>query len=157
MEPITIRKATPGDINILLQFEQDLINTERAFDPTLKPADTTYYNLPEMITALHIEMIVAECNAVIIGCGYARIETARPYLQHHQYAYLGFMYTIPAYRGKGINKMIIDTLKNWSAARGITELRLEVYYHNEPAIKAYEKTGFTLLKTEMRMHLPGNL
>jgi ribosomal protein S18 acetylase RimI-like enzyme len=71
--------------------------------------------------------------------------------------YLGFMYTLPAYRGKGINKMIIDTLKSWSAARGITELRLEVYHHNQPAIKAYEKTGFALHKTEMRMHLPGNL
>jgi GNAT superfamily N-acetyltransferase len=39
-----------------------------------------------------------------IDAGYARIEQAKPYLKHTAYAYLGFMYVLPAYRGKGINK-----------------------------------------------------
>ena len=153
MQQITLRKATPTDIPTLLQFEQDLIITERPFDPTLKQPPIAYYNLPEMITAPHIKLVVAEDNGTIIACGYARIETAKPYLQHRQHAYLGFMYTLPAYRGKGINKIIIDTLKNWSAAQGITELRLVVYHDNAPAIKAYEKAGFIQHKTEMRMPL----
>lgn len=153
MQEINIRKATLADIPILLQFEQDLIITERPFDPTLRQPPIAYYNLPEMVAGLHIELVVAEDNGTIVACGYARIETAMPYLQHRQYAYLGFMYTHPAYRGKGINKIIIDTLKSWSAAQGITELRLEVYHDNAPAIKAYEKAGFILHKTEMRMPL----
>jgi len=151
MQPITIRKATLNDLPTLLQFEQDLIDAERPFDPTLQGSPTAYYNLPEMITAAHIELVVAEHNAVVIGCGYARIENAMPYLKHRQYAYLGFMYTLPAYRGKGINNLVMDDLKKWSAAQGITELRLEVYYQNLPAIKAYEKVGFTPLKLEMRL------
>jgi len=153
MQNIHIRKATPDDLFILLQFEQDLITTERPFDPTLKQPPIAYYNLPEMISSPHIELVVAEDNGAIIACGYARIETAKSYLQHRQHAYMGFMYTLPAYRGKGINKTIIDTLKNWSAAQGMTELRLEVYHDNAPAIKAYEKAGFILHKTEMRMPL----
>ena len=54
-------------------------------------------------------------------------------------------------RGKGVNKMIVETLIQWSVSRNITELRLEVYYLNEAAIRAYEKTGFKKHLIEMRM------
>ena len=49
------------------------------------------------------------------------------------------MYVEPAYRGKGINQMIIAALKTWAYSRNVTELRLDVYHDNANAIKAYEK------------------
>ncbi|HJP64302.1 MAG TPA: GNAT family N-acetyltransferase [Mucilaginibacter sp.] len=153
MEPIFIRKARLSDMDSLLQFEQGVITAERPFDETLKTEPIRYYDLQQLLTAQHIRLLVAQCGAQIIGSGYARIETAKPYLKHSRYAYLGFMYVLPAYRGKGVNKMIIDELKQWAAAQGITELRLEVYHDNEPAIKAYEKAGFSRHMIEMRMGL----
>jgi GNAT superfamily N-acetyltransferase len=63
------------------------------------------------------------------------------------------MYVLPEYRGKGINKLILDRLKDWAASQGLTELRLEVYYENLPAIKAYEKFGFKSHMLEMRYNL----
>ena len=36
MEQVIIRKATLNDLDILLVFEQGVINTERPFDATLK-------------------------------------------------------------------------------------------------------------------------
>jgi GNAT superfamily N-acetyltransferase len=89
----------------------------------------------------------------LVGCGYARIETAKHYLQHPQHAYLGFMYVLPGHRGKGINKFIVEALKTWTRARGLTELRLDVYFDNLAAISAYEKSGFTKHMIEMRMDL----
>jgi ribosomal protein S18 acetylase RimI-like enzyme len=151
MTDITIRKATVQDLDTLFRFEQGVIAAERPFDSTLKTGHIHYYNLEEMIAAPHIELLVAEENGVLIGSGYARIENAKHYLQHCHHAYLGFMYTDPAHRGKGVNKKIIDTLKNWAAAQNITELRLDVYYNNVSAIKAYEKAGFNVHMTEMRM------
>jgi RimJ/RimL family protein N-acetyltransferase len=106
-----------------------------------------------MITAPNIELLVAELDNELIGSGYARIEDAKPYNQHAQHAYLGFMYVVPEHRGKGINKMIMDALAAWSASQNITELRLDVYHANEPAIKAYERFGFTKHMTAMRMGL----
>jgi hypothetical protein len=47
-----------------------------------------------MITAAHIDRLVAKIGALIVGSGYAR-ETAKPHLNHENYAYLGFMYTDP--------------------------------------------------------------
>lgn len=152
MQPIEIvvRKANEGDMETLLGFEQGVINAERPFDPTLKRENTRYYDLREMITASHIQLLIAESDGKLIGSGYARIETAKPYLQHSQHAYLGFMYVEPNYRGKGVNKAIMDALETWAAEQGVTELRLEVYYGNTAAISAYEKTGFARHMIEMR-------
>jgi ribosomal protein S18 acetylase RimI-like enzyme len=61
------------------------------------------------------------------------------------------MYVVPEYRGRGVINKIIDHLKAWAAAQNLSELRLEVYTENEPAVKAYEKIGFSKLVTEMRM------
>ena len=104
-----------------------------------------------MINSPDIHLVVAVSGDEIIGSGYARIEKAKHYLQHEHHSYLGFMYTEPAHRGKGVNKMIVETLKQWSLSRKITEMRLEVYYLNEAAIRAYEKTGFKKHMIEMRM------
>lgn len=153
MEQVIIRKAELKDLDTLLVFEQGVINAERPFDPTLKAGHMHYYDIEKMITAPHIELVVAELDNELIGSGYARIEDAKPYLHHAQHAYLGFMYVVPQHRGKGINKMVMDVLTAWSASQDITELRLDVYQYNESAIKAYERCGFTRHMINMRMGL----
>jgi RimJ/RimL family protein N-acetyltransferase len=153
MQQIIIRKASFKDLAALLVFEQGVISAERPFDPTLKKGDTHYYDIEKMIAASDVELVVAELDGELIGSGYARIENAKPYLQHSQHAYLGFMYVVPAYRGKGINKMIIGALTEWSKTQNITELRLDVYNDNGSAIKAYERSGFTKHMVNMRRGL----
>ena len=153
MNEIRIRKATLKDLDQLLAFEQDLIKTERPFDPTVKPDPVNYYDLKTMLTAPDIEVTVAEISQKIIASGYARIDKSKPFLKHSNHAYLGFMYVLPEYRGREINKQIIEVLKKWAASQNINEFRLEVYYDNIPAIKAYEKIGFSKYSLEMRFNL----
>jgi ribosomal protein S18 acetylase RimI-like enzyme len=150
---ILTRKATLNDIDILLVFEQGVIKAERPFDATLKPDPLHYYNIEEMITAPHIELVVAELENKIIGSGYARLENSKHYLRHSKHAYLGFMYVDPNYRGKGVNQKIIEALKNWTISQNVMEMRLDVYFNNDMAIKAYEKAGFTKHMIEMRMDI----
>lgn len=157
MEKITTRKATHKDLHTLRRFEQGVISAERPFDPTLKGDPISYYDLEFMIDAPDVELIIAEENGELVGSGYARIETSKHYVQHKQHAYLGFMYVIPDHRGKGINKIIIEALKEWSLSKNITELRLEVYYNNIAAIHAYEKVGFIKHMIEMRMGSAGQI
>lgn len=153
MDKIIIRKATIEDLEKLYQFEQGVIEAERPYDPTLKNEKIHYYDLEEMIKASHIEVLVAEIENKIIASGYARIEKAKHYLKHNNHAYLGFMYVHPEYRGKGINKKIIESLKKWAYSQNITELRLDVYFNNISAIKAYEKIGFSKHMITMRLSL----
>jgi GNAT superfamily N-acetyltransferase len=153
MNKITIRKAIHGDLETLLEFEQGIIKTERPFDNTLKAGLIHYYDLEAMIDAEDVLLLVAERDGELAGSGYARIENVKNYLKHLQHAYLGFMYVKPAFRGKGVNQMIIEALKQWCRERNITEMRLEVYDENVGAVKAYEKAGFKRILTWMRLGL----
>ncbi|MGI9552678.1 MAG: GNAT family N-acetyltransferase [Aurantibacter sp.] len=151
MDDIIIRKATTDDLPSLLEFEQGIIKFERPYDPTLEEDPISYYDLGALIKSENAEVLVAEHNEKIVASGYAKIKRARHYLDHENYSYLGFMFTRPEFRGKGINKKIIEVLRGWSLSRGLKEIRLTVYDDNVGAIKAYEKTGFKKHLIEMRL------
>lgn len=151
MSEITTRAATLDDLDTLLLFEQGIIATERPFDPTLKKTPINYYDMKALIESPESEVIVAEINNQIIGSGYALIKNAKPYEDHERYAYLGFMFVEEIFRGKAVNKHIIERLKEWAVAKGLKEIRLQVYSENINAIKAYEKAGFKAHMLEMRL------
>ncbi len=150
---IIIRPATISDMDVLYEFEQGIINYERAFDPCLPDYKIHYYDLKAMLRQEHVYIAVAEVENKIVGSGYARIEASKPYLKHKEHAYLGFMFVHPEYRGLGINSRIIEALKAWAVSKNITELRLEVYAANASAIQAYRKAGFSEHLVQMRMGL----
>ncbi|HEA21954.1 hypothetical protein LCGC14_0947630 [marine sediment metagenome] len=151
MKQYTTRSASLDDLEMLLQFEQGVIEAERPFDPTIRKGHIHYYDLSRLILDVDSEVIVITYSNEIIASGYATIRDARPYLDHEVYSYLGFMYTRPDHRGKGVNKMVIDALRKWSENKGITEIRLTVYEENRGAIQAYEKVGFEKHIIEMRL------
>ena len=153
MDNIKIRPANNDDLEILFKFEQGVIEAERPFDPTLKNGRIHYYDLSEMINSDEVELLLAEVDGVVVGSGYARIEKSKIFHKHPNHAYLGFMYVRPEYRGKGINSKIIYALQSWSLTKNISELRLDVYYDNVQAIKAYKKIGFLNYLIQMRLGL----
>ncbi len=150
-DEIKIRQATEKDLSILSLMEQGVITAERAYDPTIKKDPVTYYDLKALLQNDKALVVVAEYKNSIIGSGYALEKMARPYLNHKTYAYLGFMYTVPEFRGKGVNALIINELKEWSYKMGYDEIRLTVYNKNESALRAYEKVGFKKHIVEMRL------
>ncbi|HKP69215.1 MAG TPA: GNAT family N-acetyltransferase [Pyrinomonadaceae bacterium] len=154
MHDISIRRSTLDDLDILLQFEQAIIDAERPFDTTIRSGpDVHYYDLAELIASPDAEVMVAELDSRIIASGSAKIERSDDYLIHREHSYLGFMYVVPEHRGKGVIKRIIGALEEWSSSRGITELQLEVYAANAGAVKAYEKSGYEGLILLMRKNI----
>jgi len=147
----TIRAATGSDLPLLRRFQQAIVAAERPFDPTLKSGKLQYYDLDALVTRPDACLLVAVDADQIIGTGYARLAAAEPFLQHARYAHLGFMYVEPDYRRRGINAQIIEALKQWAGAQGVTELRLKVYAQNVSARQAYEKFGFSSHLLEMRL------
>ena len=151
MDTIHIRSATQNDLKVLRTFEQGVIKAERPYDVTLDADPITYYNLGELIQNDNALVVVAETNGTVIASGFALVKPAKHYLDHDHFAYLGFMYTRPEYRGKGVNARIVERLKQWSYAKGLKEIRLTVYNDNQSAIKAYEKVGFKKHIITMRL------
>ena len=153
MEDLIVRPAEIGEIDVLYGFEQGIVKTERPFDPTLKPGEIHYYDLRELVLSPDSEVLVAVADDRIVGSGFADIRRADDYLRHERYAHLGFMYVVPEYRGRGVIRAILEELKRWSLARGVNELRLEVYDANGAAVRAYEKAGFKPHVLKMRMEV----
>lgn len=145
--------ATLADLKVLLAFEQEIIRAERPMDETLDKDPISYYDLKDLVLSQEAAVMVAETNDRIIASGYAHIRDAKPYLNHEKYSYLGFMYTHGDYRGRGVNKAIVDALVQWSKAKDINEVRLTVYHDNVPAIRAYGKVGFKKHILEMRLQV----
>ncbi|SDR05746.1 GNAT family N-acetyltransferase [Flagellimonas zhangzhouensis] len=148
---IQVRSANLKDLPILLQYEQGVVTAERPFDPTIQKGPVNYYDLEALIQDEESCVAVAEVDGKVVASGFALVKKARHYLDHEDYAYFGFMYTDEAFRGQGLNALIIDFLKDWAYDKGLKEIRLTVYCDNIPAIKAYEKVGFKKHMVEMRL------
>ena len=153
MKELKIRTATIEDLVILKQFEQGIVKAERPYDETLDQDPISYYDLKELIKSDNAEVVVASSHNEIIGSGYINIVNAKPYLKFTRYGHLGFMFTKPEFRGKGINKMIMEKLIAWGKTKNLVEVRLNVYSDNQSAIKAYQKTGFEKLMINMRLEI----
>ena len=154
MQNLHFRVATLADLPILLSFEQGIITAERPMNPTIKEKDVSYYDIGALIERPDAEVVVGTINEEIVTSGYALIKSIPPQqFKFDQYVHLGFMYVLPAHRGKGINRLLIEQLTNWAKKQGVLEIRLEVYSKNAPAIRAYEKVGFEQLMVEMRLDL----
>lgn len=153
MKQIRIREAVLADVPTLLGFEQSLIDAERPFETNFLDHKFVYYDLDALISSSSSALLVAELSNELVGSGYARIESSKPWLKHKQHCYLGFIYVDPAARGRKIGTLIIEKLMHWSQAQGVTETTLNVYSENIPAIRVYEKMGFSKQHLLMRMSL----
>ncbi len=150
---LTIREARETDWETLLEFEQGVIEYERPFNSAIGKENVTYYNLQEMLHSENYRLVVAENDNEVIASGYGKIAEAEPFIKYHKYGYLGFIYVKPAFRGQGISRLVMDHLALWLKEQGAEELRLDVYYDNLSAIKAYHKYGFKESLVKMRMPL----
>ena len=148
-----IRKAKIEELETLLEFEQGIVTAERPMNPCLKEGEIHYYDLAKLVESDFSDVFVAEIDGKLVASGYALEKQAKVYEKHEKYAYLGFMYVKPEFRGKGVNQKILDALLDWAKERNLTEIRLEVFTENSSAIKAYQKAGFESLLLEMRMKI----
>lgn len=154
MKNIDFRQALEKDRALLLHFEQNLITHERPFDPNLKVVDVLYYNMDYLLHDPKVHFIVAidisTNNDTPIACGYVKLlPNATNKYSDPYYGYVGFMYTEPAYRGKGIAQQILKRLIAWSEQQEVTQIVLEVYEKNQSAVRAYKKAGFETLTNLM--------
>ena len=152
MNIISIRTAKIEDLITLKHFEQKLILHERPFASNLKKDPIEYYNLKKLIKQKNAEVVVAIYNNEIVGSGSVIIERSIDYKKPEFYAYLGFMFVVPKYRGQKINSSIINSLMKWSKERGIVEFQLDVYAENKNAIKAYKNLNFKSDLLKMRLN-----
>ncbi len=150
---VTCRPATLRDLPVLNQFQRDIIRTEAPFIPGRKNEDYTYYDLSALVESSLALVAVAEHDGKVVGSGYVQKRASRHYYKNPHHGYVGFMYTLPQYRGKGVAKSVLEFLGEWAKENGMDELRLDVFAANQAAISAYKSAGFESSMVAMRYEL----
>jgi ribosomal protein S18 acetylase RimI-like enzyme len=153
IDRITFREALNTEVDSLRELEQKVVEAERPYNVSIKRDNPTYYDLEHLISSESACVLVAEDSNKIVGTGYVQIRTSKASLMHEKHGYLGFMYVEPSHRGLGLNKLIMDKLIAWGKEQGLCDFYLDVYTENQPAIRAYEKSGFRQSMVEMKLSL----
>ena len=151
---IKIRKATSNDLNIIKEFQNQLVEYERPFDSTIpKQGLVEYYNLQLLIESEKVNFLVVEVNEKIIGCGFGEIRSDIEWSSNSLIGYIGLFFIEKEFRNKGISGLIFKELIKWFKENNIKDIRLKVYSENEKAVNAYKKYGFKGHMLEMRYEI----
>ena len=142
---LLIRFADTEDINTIGFLAQQTWPT--AYGPILSQEQISYMlNLFYAPPALNEQMknhqfVIAELNEEPVGfASFASIDVPDTYKLHK-------LYILPDTQGKGIGKALLDFVVDEIKQKDAAALHLGVNRFN-PAVKFYEKLGFTKLKEE---------
>jgi aminoglycoside 6'-N-acetyltransferase I len=130
MEPITIREATPGDLQAVEQLAARFYR-EEGFDT---PADQIGPNAAALIDSPQALVVLA-----LIGvepAGFA-VTTTTFGLEHGLIAELEDLYVLESARRHGIARGLIDTCRTWAFTQGCTQLEVVI----DPAGSARHDLG----------------
>jgi GNAT superfamily N-acetyltransferase len=137
-----IRKASPTDESMLVALARRLT----AFDlpPWRQPDDISSADARAMMEAVAAgsdqnEVFVAERGGDIVGCLHMLTTTdffGRPH------AHISVIATAESAEGTGVGTALLKYAEEWSRARGMTFLTLNVFDANARARRFYERAGF---------------
>jgi ribosomal protein S18 acetylase RimI-like enzyme len=132
MNKITINNSTQE------QIYNHLISCSKSFTPELSSyVDIEEYSKKLYENSKRIELIVDD---VLIGL------IAFYNNSDHKNLYITNISVMPGYYNQGIARMLLDTCKSRCVDLQYSNITLEVFKENKPAINFYEKNNFTLHK-----------
>ena len=102
--------------------------------PLYPPASHHGYPVEKLI-AEGVELFIARVDGTAAGCGAVKFFSAG-------YAELKRMYVRPAFRRRGLGKIIIEYLETFILQKGIRTVRLETGVLQAEAIGLYERMGY---------------
>jgi ribosomal protein S18 acetylase RimI-like enzyme len=85
--------------------------------------------------------------------GWVQIDKAFDFLTGDEIGWINDLYVKKSYRGKGYSKLLMEAALKEFRENGYSDIRLNVYSHNEKAMKLYEKMGFKDVSKFMKISL----
>jgi ribosomal protein S18 acetylase RimI-like enzyme len=156
---VVIRRANNGDLPHLGRLGALMVETHHAFDrrrffaPTV---DTPRGYAAFMRTQLGQSaavIFVADAGSSVVGYAYATLE-GYDYLSLRAPA--GVLHDLivePGHRGRGIGRLLLDTMLSELRARGAPRVVLSTAERNEAAQRLFSRKGFRRTMVEMTYEL----
>ena len=130
MSAITILPERPDSEDAVT-----LITELDAYLIPLAPDESRHGYPVEKLIREGVAFFIVRQNGVPAGCGGVQLFGT-------EYGELKRMYVRPAFRGRGLGKLMLDHLAEYARGFGVTILRLETGIAQSEAIGLYERAGF---------------
>jgi putative acetyltransferase len=114
---------------------QALIEELEAHLETLYPRESRHGFSVEKLLRERVTFFVTRDGKQAAGCGGILIV-------RNEYAEIKRMYVRPAFRGRGLGRLMLDHLVAHALLHGLGVIRLETGIHQQEAIALYERSGF---------------
>jgi putative acetyltransferase len=112
-----------------------LISELDAYQDTLYPPESRHLLDLHALKQANVIFAVARCeDGHAVGCGAVVVGP--------DYGEIKRMYVLPAYRGRGVARLIFDRLESEARARACRVLTLETGPYQPQAIAFYKRSGF---------------
>jgi RimJ/RimL family protein N-acetyltransferase len=146
---ITIRNSHPGDIDSFRDLRlESLKNHPDAFGQAYEDASVKgreYWESSLKVDANERALFFAVQDASLIGMtGIYRNQSAKT---KHAASIWG-VYVRPEWRGKRISEALVHACLDWAKIHDILIVKLAVVTGNLPALRSYERCGFSIYGTE---------
>lgn len=120
------RPDTPAVLAILAASD--------AFAAALYPAESNHMLDATALSAPHVRFLVARVDGVAAATGAVACYTG--------YGEIKRMFVLPAYRGLGLGRHVLQALLDQLRGQGIAVARLETGIYNTEALSLYKRAGF---------------
>lgn len=130
MNKLILRKAKPQDLDSMLKIEQESFGID-AFNKS------------------QIRYLVNRANSECLVCEIENKIVASMILLRRKNSSVLRLYSLvvsPGYRGLGIARVLLDNATKIAIDNNMNAIVLEVRIDNIPAIKLYEKNGYSKIK-----------
>jgi putative acetyltransferase len=112
-----------------------LIEELEAHLASLYPRESRHGFSVEKLLRERVAFFVSRADGQAAGCGGVMIV-------EREYAEIKRMYVRPAFRGRGLGRLMLEHLVAHARAQGLSVIRLETGIHQREAIALYESSGF---------------
>ncbi|MGG4487935.1 GNAT family N-acetyltransferase [Metabacillus idriensis] len=85
--------------------------------------------------------------------GWIMIDKAFDFLTGDEIGWINDLYVKGSYRGKGYSKLLMEEALKEFKQNGYSDVKLNVYAHNQKAMKLYEQMGFKDVSKFMKISL----
>ena len=141
---IPIRLASRADAGTVARLLHDFNTEFGEYSPGVEPLTE---RAGELLAAGELTVLLAGEDAD----GFAQLRFRPSVWSNTLDAYLEELYVVPALRGRGIGRALLEAAMNVAAERGAGRIDLGTSENDTAALALYESCGFTNLEQGARM------
>jgi putative acetyltransferase len=129
---MTIEPIDPADPRVGV-----LIAESDAYLGALYPAESNHLEDVAALCQPNVHVIAAREGAVVVGCG-----AVKTLSDDGVYGEVKRVFVLPAWRGRGLSRLIMDALERHLAGQGVRTVRLETGTLQPEALGLYRRLGY---------------